>query len=114
MEISSLLFALGLFMAGIWLIHIISGDVKEKTMRAQRIPNAQRRRPHAARHVSSGARGVAASGALLPPPMQKADSAYASTAGVEKVGPIDLLQDLNAAVVRETFERFTQEIRRTR
>lgn len=114
MEISSLLFALGLFVAGIWLIHVISGDFKEKTRRAQRIPDVQRRRPHAARHVSPAARGVAASSALLPPPMQKADSAYAPTAGVERVGPIDLLQDLNAAVVRETFERFTRELSRTR
>jgi hypothetical protein len=112
-EISSLLFALGLFVAGIWLIRITGGDFKEKTMRTQTIPDVQRHSPHATPHVSSDAGGVAVSGARHPSPMQN-DSAFAPTAGVERVGPIDRLQDLNAAVVRETFERFTQEIGRTR
>lgn len=111
MEVSSVLFALGLFMAGIWLIFIISGDFKEKKRRAQRIPDMHRRRPHAARHVSSGARGVAESSAQQQqPPVPDVDS----TAGVEKAGPTDESQGLNTAVVRERFEKFTSETKRTR
>lgn len=113
MEISSLLFALGLFMAGIWLIFTISGDLKEKQRRAQRIPDVQRRRPHAARHVSPGVRGATAGGAQQSPPVKEAD-APASQAGVEKTGTVDESQGLDAAVVRERFERFTHETKRTR
>lgn len=113
MEIGSLLFALGLFMAGIWLIFIISGDFKEKKRRAQSIPDVQRRRPHAARHVSSGARGGAESSARQTQPASKADSPGASTAGVEQAGPTDESQGLNTAVVRERFEKFTSETKRT-
>lgn len=114
MEISSLLFALGLFMAGIWLIFTISGDLKEKQRRAQRIPDVQRRRPHAARHVSPGVRGATAGGVKQSPPVKEADAPDASQTSVEKTGMVDESQGLDAAVVRERFERFTHETKRTR
>jgi hypothetical protein len=114
MEISSLLFALGLFMAGIWLIFTISGDLKEKQRRAQRIPDVHRRRPHAARHVSSGARGPAESAARQSTPVPEADAAAAaSQTGGERTEPVDESQGLDAAVVRERFEKFTHETKRT-
>jgi hypothetical protein len=106
MEISSLLFALGLFMAGIWLIFIINGDFKEKKRRAQQISDAQHRRPLPSRRVAQG--GARQS------PASKGNATDSATAGGESAEPIDEQQGLNTAVVRERFERFTHETRRTR
>jgi hypothetical protein len=100
MDVSSLVFALGLFSAGVLLIFMISGDFKEKKRQVQKIPESVQRSPHAAHSVRAIARQ-----ASTPPRVNSVNTATAAAVNVEAV---DQLQGLNVAVVRETFERFTR------
>jgi hypothetical protein len=47
---------------------------------------------------------------LSPSPSVEAPRAAVAPARVEQAGAIDQFQLLNAAVMRETFERFTREL----
>lgn len=100
MDLSSLVFALGLFSAGVLLIFMISGDFKEKKRQVQRIPDSVHRSPHAARHLPAVARQSSTP--------SRVNAVNASRTAAVKVEAVDQLQSLNAAVVRETFERFTR------
>jgi hypothetical protein len=100
MEVSSLVFALVLFSAGMLLIFLISGDFKEKKRQVQRIPDAPHRSPHGVPHASKGARQTS-----TPPRVNAIKPATATAARVETG---DQFQGLSVALVRETFERFTR------
>ncbi|HEX7997619.1 MAG TPA: hypothetical protein VF528_04305 [Pyrinomonadaceae bacterium] len=101
MEVSSLVFALVLFSAGVLLIFLISGDFKGKKVQVQRIPDAPQRSPHVAPRVSKGTRQTS-----TPPPRLNAVKPAPATAA--RVETADQFQGLNVALVRETFERFTR------
>ncbi len=100
MDFSSLVFALGLFSAGVLLIFMISGDFKEKKRQVQKIPNSVQRTPHAANPVRAIAR--------QPSTPSRVNSVSAATAAAVKVEAVDQFQGLSVAVLRETFERFTR------
>lgn len=99
MELGSLVFALILFSVGIWLIMTISGNFKEKNIHVQRIQDAPHKSARAApRAASAGARRQPVA------PLLVKGNAPALPAG--SVEAADQLQTINAAAVRETFERF--------
>jgi hypothetical protein len=100
MDLSSLVFALGLFSAGVLLIFMISGDFKEKKRQVQRIPDSVHRSPHATHNVPAVAR--------QPSTPSRVNTGDATRTMAVTVETADQLQSLNVAVVRETFERFTR------
>ena len=109
MDLNSLVFALGLFSAGVWLIVMISGDFKEKKKQVQRIPNAPRRNPQVGQRVAPSAQRNTANVARRPSTPQ-AVSINKSPAAAEGIVAADSLQNMNAAMLRETFERFSREV----
>jgi hypothetical protein len=117
MELSSLLFSLGLLSAGIWLIFTISGDFKEKQRQGQRLDGAHAKRQPIARPAANAAARRAMTNAprlstALPLEAPRAAAATAAArASVEQTkATVDQFQHLNAAVLRETFERFSREL----
>jgi hypothetical protein len=118
MELSSLLFSLGLLSAGIWLIFTISGDFKEKQRQGQRLDGERSRRPPIARPATNAAARRAMTNAPrlstalpLEAPRAAAAATAAARASVEQTkATADQFQHLNAAVLRETFERFSREL----
>jgi len=109
MDLNSLVFALGLFSAGVWLVFMISGDFKGKKKQVQRIPNAPRRSPQTGRNVATSAQRSAANSARRPTTPQ-VNVVNNSPAAAERVVAADSLQNMNAAILRETFERFSREL----
>lgn len=105
MEISSLMFALGLLSAGIWLIFTINGEFKGKQRQEQRfsspVPNRNQTLP---RQTTPARRTV-----LPPTPAPPARAAKIATVADERKGAADKWQSLDAAVVYEKFEKFTRE-----
>ena len=118
MELSALLFSLGLLLAGIWLIFTISGDFREKRRQEPRAAEPLRRNPTAARYVPPVARQRTNDNPRQPSKRAQAaattTASDASSKSVEKTVPADPFEDLNASVIHETFERFTSESKRTR
>lgn len=110
MELSAILFSLGLFSAGIWLIFTISGDFKEKRRRVQRIEGVPRPSTHLARHASRSAPERAVSGARQLSTVKPVVAPGVAANAVEKFGTVDPFEGMNAAFLRETFERFTREL----
>lgn len=109
MELSSLLFSVGLFSAGIWLIFTISGDFKEKRRQGQR--TASVRPPHPARRVSSSrAPGITATSALRISTTPPVDAPRAQPNEVDKQTSTDPFERLTAAFLRETFEKFRRDL----
>lgn len=105
MEISSLMFALGLLSAGIWLIFTINGEFKGKQRREQRLPIAPHRNQPLARQTSTARRTAALSRPAAPP----APTAQIAPAVDEQKSVADKWQSLDASVVYEGFEKFTRE-----
>lgn len=110
MEISSLLFSLGLFSAGIWLIFTINGDFKEKRRQGQRTAGVPRPTPHLARHAARNAQGRAIGNARQLSASKPVSAPRATPNDVEKRGVTDQFEGLNAAFLRETFEKFKREL----
>jgi hypothetical protein len=113
MELSSLVFALGLFSAGVWLIFMISGDFKAKKRQVQQIPPGPRRgaqQPARRASIAGAQRSSTAVSTRQPSTPRHVEAVGNSLAAVEKAGAVDPLQGLSVAFVRETFERFTREL----
>lgn len=112
MDFGAVLFAFGLLMAGMWLIFSMSRDLKDKNRRTQQEIEValQQRRPTNGGRASTAGRARA----LSRPPAQvalalKATRQGASPARGETGATADQLQNLNAAFVRETFEKFIRK-----
>jgi hypothetical protein len=105
MDFGAVLFAFGLLMAGIWLIFDMSRDLRDEKRRTQEIEAALQHRPTAVRppRRAMSVRAVVRLPAPSPQPIQSKD---ASRPVRETGATADLLQNLNAAFVRETFEKF--------
>lgn len=108
METNSLLFSLGLLLAGVWLIFTINNDLKEKRRQVQRVLDTPRRNPQMAHRVSNGVWRETENNARHRPSPPPVEASKAATANSKKADVTDPWQTLNAAVVRETFERFTR------
>lgn len=112
MEFSSLVFALILFSAGVWLIFMISGDFKGKNKQAQHVPTPARRNPPRSPHVANTpARAHAFNSPRQVQTPKPAGAVNSSLVVVEQAtaGAADPLQSLSVGLIRETFERFTRE-----
>ncbi len=111
MDLSSLVFALILFSAGVWLIFMISGDFKGKKKQAQQIPPpAHRIAPQPRRAANTAARAHAFGNTRQAQTPKPAVAVGSSLAVVEQASAAaDPLQSLSVGLVRETFERFTRE-----
>ncbi|HEY0405371.1 MAG TPA: hypothetical protein VGC89_06570 [Pyrinomonadaceae bacterium] len=110
MELSSLLFSLGLLSAGIWLILTINGDFKEKQRQGQRLAAAPAKQQQLARPPAAATRRAMTNARRLStaPTVDSPRSAAPPTA--EQAEATDQFQHLNAALVLETFERFRSEL----
>jgi hypothetical protein len=108
MEISSLMFALGLLSAGIWLIFMINGEFKGKQRHGQRFPPAPNRNQPLARQTST-ARRTATTTALARPDAPPAPAVKIASVPDEQKRTTDKWQSLDASVVYERFEKFTRE-----
>ena len=110
MDFGAVLFAFGLLMAGMWLIFSMSRDLKDKKRRTQEIEVALQRRPMAVGRASTAVRARALSSPPAPVPLAlKATGQDAFPARSETGATADQLQNLNAAFVRETFEKFIRK-----
>jgi hypothetical protein len=111
MEFSSLVFALVLFSAGVWLIFMISGDFKGRKGQVQQIPPAPHRNPQRPRPAPiTGARPHAFNSTRQTPTPQHVGAVGNALVVVEQAVAADPLQSLSVGMVRETFERFTREL----
>lgn len=109
MDTSSILFALGALMAGIWLIFIINGDFKEKRRGKHAFGPMPPARPTAASRPRAVRTGAPSVNNLRRPAVPAVKATSGSPAGAEQGLVADQLENLDAAAVRETFERFRHE-----
>lgn len=110
MDLSTLLFALILLSAGIWLIHTIGGDFKEKSRQGQRVADVSYRKPQVARRSTPSGRNSLERVSRASTSAPKIDAPKASTVGLEQLETADHLQSLNASFVREKFDRFQRDL----
>lgn len=110
MDSSTILFALGSLMVGIWLIFVINGDFKEKR-KGKPLPGPmQPSKPAPVKRGRPTAGGAHSLSNLRQPVVPPVKSAKASPAGAERGSAAgDRLESLDAAAVRKTFERFRRE-----
>lgn len=111
MDSGSLVFSLGLFLAGIWLVLVIRSSFKTKKEKAQRISHSHYRR-HQARHISSTPNMTttaadAAKSMRQTSTTTSVESLETARAGVNASQTAEQLQYLNLSSLRETFEKFT-------
>ncbi|HEY0385532.1 MAG TPA: hypothetical protein VGC64_05950 [Pyrinomonadaceae bacterium] len=104
MEISSLMFALGLLSAGIWLIFTINGEFKGKQRREQRFPPTLHGNQPLARQTQTARRTALSRPAAPPVPAVKTEPL-----ADKQQSASDKWETLDAAVVYERFEKLTRE-----
>lgn len=110
MDSSSILFALGSLMVGIWLIFVINGDFKEKRRGKPATGPMQPAKPAPVKRARPTAGGAHSLSSLRQPVVPAVKAGKASPAGAERGSAAgDRLESLDAAAVRETFERFRHE-----
>lgn len=110
MDAGTLLFALILLSAGIWLIHSIGGDFKEKSRQGQRFADVSNRKPQVERRAAPVSPNGLEKASYTPVAAMKIEVPKTSTAGLEQLETADRVQGLNASFVREKFERFQREL----
>jgi hypothetical protein len=110
MDVGTLLFALILLSAGIWLIYNVSGDFKEKGRQGQRFADVPYRKPHVANRSTPGACNSLERVSHTYPSAPKIDAQKASAVRLERLITADPLQSFSESFVREKFERFQREL----